>query len=103
MTALGLATVVDYDGHGLVRRDGLNVRVLRAVVLGNTCNGCEYGDLSGKLPQIPAMASFEDYSAKDTHIEPITTYKTMSIVVHGCNAGGCSPRVACGDIEYHPY
>jgi hypothetical protein len=72
-------------------------------VLGNTCNGCEYGDLSGKLPKIPAMASFEDYSAMDTHIEPITTYKTMSIVVHGCTAAGCSPRVACGDIEYHPY
>lgn len=73
------------------------------------CKGCEYGDLSGKLGKIPLMTATHDFpfDVSDTHIEPIETYKTMSIVVHGCRQDGagvnCADRVACGDIEYHPY
>lgn len=59
--------------------------------------GCEYGDLSGKMGKIEvttATQQFEDY-----HLEDLSTYAQMSLVLHCCNSGGCSQRVACGDFE----
>jgi hypothetical protein len=64
-----------------------------------SCTGCEYGDLSGKLGKI-SVDSEDLQTFTDTHIEPIETYGTMSLVLHCCTAAGCGERIACGDIEY---
>jgi len=61
-------------------------------------DGCEYGDLAGKVGQIKNEKGTQTF--EDTHIFFLDRYAKNSIVFHCCIDGNCSPRVACADFSY---
>jgi hypothetical protein len=60
-------------------------------------SGCEYGDLSGKLGKIAVNTHEQKFT--DLHTLRLNEYSRASIVLHCCNADGCKPRLACGDLK----
>lgn len=91
-TCTALTYAAPYTADRCKQCDGMN----------ELCKGCEYGDLSGKLGKIQTdtIGTTQGFT-KDLHIEPLSTYGTMSLVLHCCTEGSCAERIACGDIEYH--
>ena len=61
-------------------------------------DGCEYGDLAGKVGQIKNEKGTQTF--EDTHIFFLDRYAKNSIVFHCCIDGDCSARVACADFSY---
>jgi len=63
----------------------------------STQDGCELGDLSGKMGQLTPRRRTQRFA--DHWLGSLDNIAGLSIVVHCCDGTSCSERIACANLE----